>query len=131
MSKKRSAILLMLTLLCSLLGYNLPAASASAGMPSGEEPEFQSMDLYVSGSEGYHTFRIPALLTTSSGTLLAFAEGRKNSASDTGDIDLVLKRSFDGGLRGSRCRSSAMPEWIPAVIQRQCRMRATAGSGCS
>ena len=31
------------------------------------------------------------------GTLLAFAEGRKNSRSDTGDIDLLLKRSPDGG----------------------------------
>src|SRR5690606_3877854 len=31
------------------------------------------------------------------GTLLAFAEGRKGGCSDTGDIDLLLKRSFDGG----------------------------------
>tara|TARA_Y100000992_G_scaffold128137_1_gene84261 strand:- start:453 stop:1418 length:966 start_codon:yes stop_codon:yes gene_type:complete len=29
--------------------------------------------------------------------VLAFAEGRKNSSSDSGDIDIVLKRSLDGG----------------------------------
>lgn len=53
--------------------------------------------LFESGTEGYHTFRIPALIATNNGTLLAFAEGRKNASSDTGDIDVVLKRSNDNG----------------------------------
>ena len=53
--------------------------------------------LFESGTSGYHTFRIPAIVTTTKGTLLAFCEGRKNSSSDTGDIDLVMKRSHDGG----------------------------------
>lgn len=53
--------------------------------------------IYKSGEEGYASFRIPALVVSSQGTVLAFAEGRKNSASDTGDIDLVLKRSDDHG----------------------------------
>ena len=53
--------------------------------------------MFVSGQGGYHTYRIPALIVTSNQTLLAFCEGRKNSASDTGNIDLLLKRSTDGG----------------------------------
>jgi len=53
--------------------------------------------VFISGTEGYHTFRIPAVTQTSKGTLLAFCEGRRNSSSDTGDIDLVLRRSTDGG----------------------------------
>ena len=53
--------------------------------------------LFESGTNGYNTFRIPALIRTTRGTLLAFAEGRKNSSSDTGDIDLVFKRSEDNG----------------------------------
>ena len=59
-------------------------------------PEFQ--DLFVSGREGYHTFRIPALAVTTAGTVLAFAEGRRNGSADTGDIDLALRRSTDDGL---------------------------------
>jgi sialidase-1 len=53
--------------------------------------------LFRSGQEGYGRFRIPALLVTPRGTLLAFCEGRKKAGPLTGDIDLVLKRSFDAG----------------------------------
>ena len=59
-------------------------------------PLFQNIP-YQQGANGYHTFRIPAMVQANDGTLLAFCEGRKNSTSDTGDIDLVLRRSFDGG----------------------------------
>ncbi|UXY27454.1 sialidase family protein [Streptomyces sp. HUAS TT20] len=52
---------------------------------------------YVSGEGGYDTYRIPATVTTPSGSVLAFAEGRHDSAGDTGDIDVVLRRSTDGG----------------------------------
>lgn len=52
---------------------------------------------YRSATGGYHTFRIPAVVTTKAGTVLAFAEGRRGSAADSGHIDLVLRRSSDGG----------------------------------
>ena len=54
-------------------------------------------DVYTSGDAGYHTFRIPAVIATGKGTLLAFAEARRAGAGDAGDIDLVVKRSVDGG----------------------------------
>ena len=57
----------------------------------------QQSDVFVSGREGYQTYRIPAILVTKSGTVLAFCEGRKYSSSDTGDIDMLLRRSTDGG----------------------------------
>jgi sialidase-1 len=63
---------------------------------AGEEP-MERTDVFVSGKEGYHTYRIPALVVTSEGSVLAFCEGRKNSSRDDGDIDLLLKRSTDGG----------------------------------
>ena len=44
-----------------------------------------------------NTFRIPALIEASNGDLLAFAEGRVGGRGDSGDIDLVLRRSSDGG----------------------------------
>ncbi|MBP2325932.1 sialidase-1 [Kibdelosporangium banguiense] len=52
---------------------------------------------YTSGTAGYHTFRIPAVVRAASGALLAFAEGRVESAGDTGAIRVVLRRSYDGG----------------------------------
>jgi sialidase-1 len=54
-------------------------------------------DVFVSGTESYHTYRIPAIIVTTNGTVLAFCEGRKNSRSDTGKIDLLVKRSSDNG----------------------------------
>lgn len=45
----------------------------------------------------YHSMRIPALVTTQKGTLLAFCEGRIKNASDWGDINLLTRRSTDGG----------------------------------
>ena len=53
--------------------------------------------LYKAGEEGYACFRIPSIITTLKGTVLAFAEARKNNCGDAGDIDLVVKRSQDGG----------------------------------
>ena len=58
--------------------------------------------LFKSGDDGYNTFRIPAMVVTNKGTILAFAEGRKNTGSDTGDIDMVLKRSTDSGKTWSK-----------------------------
>ncbi|MHC4123850.1 MAG: sialidase family protein, partial [Planctomycetota bacterium] len=57
---------------------------------------------FVSGQDGYHTYRIPSLIVTKKGTLLAFCEGRKGSARDHGDIDMLVKRSTDGGKTWSR-----------------------------
>ncbi|MSO22535.1 MAG: exo-alpha-sialidase [Acidobacteria bacterium] len=61
------------------------------------KPFLKQVEVFRAGEAGYHTYRIPALVTTRKNTVLAFCEGRKNSRQDTGDIDLVLKRSFDGG----------------------------------
>ena len=53
--------------------------------------------VYEKGMQGYSTFRIPAIVRTTSNTLLAFAEARRNNSKDTGDIDLVVRRSEDSG----------------------------------
>lgn len=54
--------------------------------------------LFRAGQEGYASYRIPAVVVTGAGTLLAFCEGRVDSARDHGHIDIVLKRSTHGGL---------------------------------
>ncbi len=67
----------------------LLAASALAA-----EPEFS--DVFTSGMEGYASIRIPAVLVTRQGTVLAFAEGRVR-ATDQAENDIITKRSTDGG----------------------------------
>ncbi len=81
------------------------ALDRAAGIPLGAASEaFVQTDVYVSGEDGYHTYRIPSVVATSDGTLLAFAEGRRGGRGDAGDIDLVLKRSQDRGRTWSSMR---------------------------
>ncbi|GAA2257915.1 hypothetical protein GCM10010145_27810 [Streptomyces ruber] len=57
---------------------------------------------YTAGESGYASYRVPAVVRTGKGTVLAFAEGRRDSAGDTGNIDVVLRRSTDGGCTWGR-----------------------------
>lgn len=76
-----------------------PAPDASAPDPSAADTSVP----YVSGRDGYAAYRIPAVVRTPRGTLLAFAEGRRDGPGDTGDIDLVVRRSADGGRTWGPC----------------------------
>ena len=60
-------------------------------------PAVEQVDVFVSGQDGYHTYRIPSIIRAADGALLAFCEGRKSGGGDSGNIDLLLKRSRDGG----------------------------------
>jgi sialidase-1 len=62
-----------------------------------ETDKLFTTDVYIAGEDDYHTYRIPALVITQKGTLLAFCEGRKKGTGDDGDIDLLMKKSSDGG----------------------------------
>jgi sialidase-1 len=65
-------------------------AAAAAGEP-------ERTDLFTAGEGGYALYRIPGLVVTTKGTLLAYCEARKSSRSDWGTIDVLLRRSADGG----------------------------------
>ena len=78
----------------------LPLSVMAHAAEKGGAPVEQA--IYQSGSEGYHTYRIPGLVVTTKGTLLAFCEGRKTGRSDHGDLDLVLRRSTDCGKMWSK-----------------------------
>ncbi|MFF5308637.1 exo-alpha-sialidase [Streptomyces massasporeus] len=78
----------------ALLAPTAPAHS----QPVAASPEFDQQVLFKASQDpGYACFRIPAIVRTTSGTLLAFAEGRVLNCGDAADIDIVLKRSTDGG----------------------------------
>ena len=57
----------------------------------------QSKAVFTSGTEGYKSFRIPAIVKAKNGDLLAFCEGRVDGSGDFGNIQIVLKRSSDKG----------------------------------
>ncbi len=57
--------------------------------------------VFESGTEGHKTYRIPAIVGLPNKTLLAFCEGRVNGSGDFGDINIVLKKSTDGGATWS------------------------------
>ena len=90
---KESALRLVCILLLACMVSGATAVSRELKSPE----QLHNTDVFVSGREGYHTYRIPALLVTKKGTLLAFCEGRKANRSDSGDIDLLVKRSKDCG----------------------------------
>ncbi|HXH50516.1 MAG TPA: sialidase family protein [Terriglobia bacterium] len=60
--------------------------------------------VYQAKDAGYFVHRIPALLATGKGTLLAFCEARAGSASDSASTDLVLRRSLDDGKTWTRAQ---------------------------
>ncbi len=72
-------------------------APASTSPTTAAAADCESSVPYTSGDDGYDTFRIPAVVRTDAGTLVAFAEGRRDSASDAGDIETLARRSTDGG----------------------------------
>ncbi|MFF7729554.1 exo-alpha-sialidase [Streptomyces sp. NPDC008001] len=85
-------------LACSLLPLPRLAAQPARATAAGfEEQVLFKAGREAPGTDAYACFRIPALVTTVRGTVLAFAEGRKGNCGDATDIDVVVKRSADGG----------------------------------
>lgn len=59
--------------------------------------EVQKQMLFHSQQGGYESYRIPGIVVTKKGSLLAYAEARKSTRGDWGPIDIVLRRSTDRG----------------------------------
>jgi sialidase-1 len=82
---------------------------------------FEEHDLYAPGAGGYAVCRIPALLATENGTVLAFSEARRFTGRDSDQIDLLLRRSFDGGRSFEDVQVVATEDgWVagnPAPVQ--------------
>lgn len=73
------------------------AALENCSNTTNEYSDVFKTDVYISCEDGYHTYRIPAVILTQKGTLLGFCERRKDNRRDHGDVDLILKRSMDNG----------------------------------
>ncbi len=66
-------------------------------VPVSAQSPISFAQVYKAGESGYACFRIPAIVRSPSGRLLAFAEGRVKGCGDFGDVDIVLKTSSNGG----------------------------------
>jgi len=76
----------------------------STGEAPGKKGVLQQDVLFRSGEASYFCFRIPAIIVSGKGTILAFAEARKTNCEDWDQIDLVMKRSENGGRTWSDVR---------------------------
>jgi sialidase-1 len=74
------------------LGMVLAAPTTKA-----DEPRLEKIDLFEAGKEGYALYRIPGVVVTPRGTVLAYCEARRTGKSDWDTIDIMLRRSNDGG----------------------------------
>jgi sialidase-1 len=74
-------------------------AATPKGEPTMTVSEPVHTDVFRGGEDGYHTYRIPSIIATLKGTLIAFCEGRKENRRDQSPTDMVLKRSVDGGKK--------------------------------
>jgi sialidase-1 len=60
-------------------------------------PFLEKVDLFEAAKEGYALYRIPGIVTTKRGTVLAYCEARKSDKGDWGTIDILLRRSTNNG----------------------------------
>src|SRR5262245_11404111 len=63
--------------------------------------------LFEAGADGYALYRIPGIVVTAKGTVLAYCEARRTGKSDWDTIDIMLRRSADGGKAWSPTRKIA------------------------
>jgi sialidase-1 len=77
----------------------LISVSAQTAQPiPAAESQSSFVPVFVGGQERYACYRIPAMVTTTHGVILAVADGRISGCSDIPNpLDLVLKRSLDNG----------------------------------
>ena len=88
---------------CLTLCLALTGSSVSWGAA----PLLEKINLFENETDGYKNYRIPGLLVTANGTVLATCEARRTSGKDWDQIDILLRRSTDGGRTWSAPRAIA------------------------
>ena len=93
-----------------------------------EKPFFESKTIFnpLTDGMGYHNYRIPSLLVTQKGTILAVMEGRENMNHDHARNDIVLKRSANNGETWSK--PTVIAEAGDNVVMNPVMVQATNGN---
>jgi sialidase-1 len=84
----RNVVLVSLCLFAGLLTAAEPTT----------EPAVSKVDVFPAGMNGVTLYRIPGVVVTTRGTVLAYCEARTNTRADWGEIEVHLRRSTDGGM---------------------------------
>lgn len=90
-----SSLLALALLSCGTVAF------AQSPQPDSTAPAWKRTVLFEARQGGYHIYRIPGLAVTPRGTLLATCEARRTDPWDYSEIDVVLRRSTDGGATWS------------------------------
>ena len=70
-------------------------------------PFLEKTNLFEEGKDGFASYRIPGIVVTAKGSVLAYCEARKFSSADQGEIEIYLRRSTDGGKTWSPAKQIA------------------------
>ena len=82
------------------------------------EPFLEKTNLFEEEKDGFRLYRIPGIIVTAKGSVLAYCEARKFTVADRGEIEIHLRRSTDGGRTWS-------PAKQVAILVRACRATPT------
>ncbi len=94
----------------SLVALALLAIPAAAPSALAAPAQFEQTDVFVAGQDGVAEYRIPVLVTTKAGTLLAMCDARVERGGDPPNyVRAVMKRSTDGGRTWGRLQVLADP----------------------
>jgi sialidase-1 len=80
-----------------LLPAVLTAVLALTGWLPAAAPLLERTEVFPPGMNGIARYRIPGIVVTPKGTVLAYCEARRNNSLDWGEIEVHLRRSTDGG----------------------------------
>lgn len=76
---------------------------------SAAEPLLEKHDLFVANTDGYKLYRIPGIVVTKKGTVLVYCEARRSDRGDWGEINILMRRSTDGGKTFSPAKQIVTP----------------------
>jgi sialidase-1 len=82
----------------------------AASLAPAAESFLDKSDLFEAGKDGYTMYRIPGVVVTARGSVLAYCEARKGDGGDWATIDLFVRRSTDGGKTWEPRRQLPRPE---------------------
>ncbi len=91
-------------IVCLTVALAVPWSLARA---ESSQPLLEQQTLFTAGQDGITLYRIPGVVVTSTGTVLAYCEARCDSRSDWGEIEVHLRRSTDGGKTWEPARQIA------------------------